>query len=133
MENDSRKPRDLSKNRHIDSLKKGQLTLSGYDEKEREDDVTLDDDVDAVRTSVSQNRVTAALCTEELFLSTHYIQLFSTYQTGKGRKWNTQIDASWIHLAIHVIQQGLQSIQIFIQLFCRGCLRKIFDSVMSYM
>jgi hypothetical protein len=42
------------------------------------DDVAGDDDDDAVRTSVSQNRVPAKLCTEELFLRT-----LSTYQPGK--------------------------------------------------
>ncbi len=36
------------------------------------DDVTVDDDR-AVETSVSQNRVTATLGTEELFLRTQYI------------------------------------------------------------
>jgi hypothetical protein len=34
------------------------------------DDVADDEDADAVRTSVSQDRVTVTLCTEELFLST---------------------------------------------------------------
>ncbi len=38
------------------------------------DDVAVEDnDDDAVRTSVSQNRETATLCTEELFIRTQYI------------------------------------------------------------
>jgi hypothetical protein len=36
-----------------------------------------DDDDDEVRTSVSQNRGTATLCTKEFFLSTRYIWLIS--------------------------------------------------------
>jgi hypothetical protein len=62
------------KNWHSDSLKNAQLTLS-QGKKEKGDEVADDeddDDDDAVRTSVSQNRVTATLCTEELFLSTQY-------------------------------------------------------------
>jgi hypothetical protein len=66
LENNSRKPRDLVKNRHNDSLICGQLTLSQGKLMKRSD-VAADDD-DAVRTSVSQDRVTATLCTEELFL-----------------------------------------------------------------
>jgi hypothetical protein len=45
LENNSRKPRDLTKNRHIDSLKKDQLTLSRGMVKRR-DDVAVDDDDD---------------------------------------------------------------------------------------
>jgi hypothetical protein len=37
------------------------------------DEVADDEDDDAVRTSVSQDRVTATLCTEELFLITQYM------------------------------------------------------------
>jgi hypothetical protein len=40
--------------------------------KKKGDDVAVDDD-DAVRTSVSQNQMTATLCTKELFLSIQYI------------------------------------------------------------
>ncbi len=36
------------------------------------DDVAADDVDDVVRTSVSQNRLTATLCIEELFLRTWY-------------------------------------------------------------
>jgi hypothetical protein len=40
------------------------------------DDVVVGhNDDDVLRTSVSQNRVTVTLCTEELFLRTHYIYL----------------------------------------------------------
>jgi hypothetical protein len=71
LENNSRKPMDPTKNRHRESLKKGQFTLSQGKMKKRDDDV--DDDDDVVRTIVSQDIVTATLCTEELFLRTHYI------------------------------------------------------------
>ncbi len=67
LENNSKKPRDLTNNRHNDSLKKSHLTLSQGMMK-KGDDVAVDDDDDVVRTSVSQNRVAATLCTEELFL-----------------------------------------------------------------
>jgi hypothetical protein len=71
--NNSRKPRDLAKNWHSDSLKKSQLTLS--QRKSKKGDVVVvadddDDDDDEVRTSVSLNPVTVPLCTEELFLRT---------------------------------------------------------------
>jgi hypothetical protein len=48
------------------------------------DDVAVDGD-DVVRTSVTQTRVTATLCTREYFsgLSIHTVAL-STYQTGKN-------------------------------------------------
>ncbi len=46
-----------------------QLTLF-QGKKKKGDEV---DDDDAVRTSVSQDRVTATLCTKKLFLSTQYI------------------------------------------------------------
>ncbi len=52
--NNSRMPRDLTKNRHSDSLKMGQLTLyQGMVKKEEV--VVVDDYDDAVRTSVSKN------------------------------------------------------------------------------
>ncbi len=72
LENNSRKPRDLTKNRYSDSLKKGHLTLS-QGKMKKGDDVADDNDDDALKTSVSQDRVTVALCTEELFLRTQYI------------------------------------------------------------
>jgi hypothetical protein len=56
----SRKPRDLVENRHGDSLKKGQLTLSQGKEK-KGDDVADDENDDAVRTSESQDQVTATV------------------------------------------------------------------------
>ncbi len=49
-----------------DSLKKVQLTLS-QGKKKKGDEVADYKDNDAVRISVSQDRVTATLCTEELF------------------------------------------------------------------
>jgi hypothetical protein len=48
------KPRDLTKNRHSTSLKKGQLTLS-QGKMKKGDDVAVDDNDDAVRTNVSQD------------------------------------------------------------------------------
>ncbi len=52
LENNSRKPRDLTKNRHSDSLKKSQLTLSQGMMK-KSDVVAVADDFDdnEVRTS----------------------------------------------------------------------------------
>jgi hypothetical protein len=47
------------------------------------DDVAEDDNDDVVRTSVSKDRATATLYTEELFLSTQYLQYtvaLSAYQ-----------------------------------------------------
>jgi hypothetical protein len=54
LKNNYKKPRGLTKNRHNDSLKKGQLYLS-QDMVKKEDDVSVDGDDDAVRISVSQN------------------------------------------------------------------------------
>jgi hypothetical protein len=49
LENKPRKPRDLTKNRHSDSLKRFNLKMK------KEDDVAVDDDDDNVtRTRVSQ-------------------------------------------------------------------------------
>jgi hypothetical protein len=47
------------------------------------DDVVFDDD-DLVRTSVSQNRVTVTMCTEESFLRTQYILLSPHIRVGKN-------------------------------------------------
>jgi hypothetical protein len=69
LENSRRKPSDLLKNRHSDSLEKSQLTLSQGMMKKGDGIVDVDDD-DEVRTSASQNHVTATLCTEEIFLRT---------------------------------------------------------------
>jgi hypothetical protein len=61
LENNSRKPRNLTKNRLSDSLKKGQLPLY-HGMVKKGDDVAVDDDDDAVvRTSSSQNRMTTTL------------------------------------------------------------------------
>jgi hypothetical protein len=49
----SRKPRGLTKNRHSDSLKKGHLSLSQGKVK-KGDNVAVDDDDYAVRTSVTK-------------------------------------------------------------------------------
>ncbi len=69
LKNNSRKPRDLVRNMHSDSLKEGQLTLS-QDKMKKGDDVVDDEDDDTVITSVSQDQVTATLWTEELHLRT---------------------------------------------------------------
>ncbi len=70
LENNSRKSRGLTKKRHSDSLKKGNTLTQG--KMKKEDDVA-DNKYDAVRTSVSQDRVTVTLCTEELFPRTRYM------------------------------------------------------------
>jgi hypothetical protein len=59
-------------NWHSDSLKKVQLTLSQG--RKKKENIVADDeyDGDAVRSSVSQERVTATPCAEELFLSIQY-------------------------------------------------------------
>ncbi len=48
------------------------LTIS-QSKKKKEDEVDDENDDDVVRTSVSQDRVTAPLCTVELFPYTQYI------------------------------------------------------------
>jgi hypothetical protein len=76
---------EQAEGRHSDSLKMSQFTLS-QGKMKKGDDVTGDEDDDAVRTSVSQDQVTATLCTEELFLRTRYyiaIYTLSTHQTGQ--------------------------------------------------
>ncbi len=76
LENNSTKPRGLVRKWNSDSLKQVQLTLSQGKKKkgdEVDDEVDDEDDVDVVRTSVSQDRVKVTLCTEELFLVTQYI------------------------------------------------------------
>jgi hypothetical protein len=98
LENISRKPRDLTKNRHSDSLKKGELTLSQGMIK-KGDDVKVDDSHNAVRTSVLQNRVTATLCTKELFLQTQYILLPSHIRQvkcgGEGGNGQSTLHSNW--------------------------------------
>ncbi len=54
------------------SLKKVQLNLF-QGEKKKGDEVADDKDDDVVRTTATQDRVTATLGTEESFLSTQYI------------------------------------------------------------
>jgi hypothetical protein len=71
LENNSRKPRDLVKNRRADSLKKWSNFFLGI--KKKEYDVADDKDEVDVITRVSLDRVTATLCTEKLFLRTQYI------------------------------------------------------------
>jgi hypothetical protein len=56
LENNSRKPMDLVKNRHSDSLINGQLTLS-QGKMKKGDDVADDDDDDAVGTIVCVTRL----------------------------------------------------------------------------
>jgi hypothetical protein len=61
-ENDSKKPRDLLKNRHSGSLNKSHLTLSQGMLKKG--NVNSDaDDYDEVRTSASQNHATVTWST----------------------------------------------------------------------
>jgi hypothetical protein len=82
LENDSGRPRDLSKNRHSDSLKRVNLLfLRGV-----EDVVDVADADDEVRTSTSQYCVRATLCTEEFFFKSQfkYVTLPSYQQIGVG-------------------------------------------------
>jgi hypothetical protein len=72
LENKSSKPSNQTKNRHHGSVGKSQLTLS-QDMLKKGDVIVVADDDYEVRTSVSQNRVTATLCTEELLLRTQYM------------------------------------------------------------
>jgi hypothetical protein len=65
---------DLLKNRHIDSQKKSQLSLSQG--RLKKGDVYDDaDDDDEVRTSALQKRATASLSTEEFFSRIQYLSL----------------------------------------------------------
>ncbi len=73
LENNSRKPMDLFRKLAKGRPKKVQLTLSQHKKKKGDEAADKEDDDDAVRTSASQDRVTVALCTEKLFLSTQYI------------------------------------------------------------
>jgi urease accessory protein UreE len=61
LENNSRKPRDLTLKRHSNGLKKSQLSLSQGILKKGDVVVIADDDDIKVRTSVSQNCVKATL------------------------------------------------------------------------
>jgi hypothetical protein len=61
----------------------GQLTLSRGTIK-KGDDVADDDDNDAVRTSVSQDQVTATLCTKEIVPHDSVYIALITYQTDKN-------------------------------------------------
>jgi hypothetical protein len=70
-ENDSKKSRDLLKNRQSGSLKKSHLTLSQGMLKKGNVNGDADDN-DEVRTSASQNHATATQSTEEFFLRTQY-------------------------------------------------------------
>ncbi len=65
-------------NRHGDSLKRGQVTLS-QGKMKKGDNVIDNEDDDVVKTSASQDQVTTTLCTEVLFLSTQYIQYSSLH------------------------------------------------------
>ncbi len=64
--------RGLGHDWHSDGPRKVQLTFS-RGKKKKGDKVKDEDDDDVVRTSVSQDRVTVTLCTEELFLCTQYM------------------------------------------------------------
>ncbi len=69
MENNSR---DLLKNRHNDSLKKSQHTLSQGMMKNGDVIIDANDGVEE-RISASQNHATALLCTEEFFFMSQCI------------------------------------------------------------
>jgi hypothetical protein len=71
FENNSRKLRDLTENRHSNSLKRGQRSLCQGKVKKGDD--VADDEDDVVSTNVSLDRVTVTLCNEELFPRIQYI------------------------------------------------------------
>jgi hypothetical protein len=58
---------------HNDSLKKVPLTLSQGKKKKGDEVADEEDDDNAVRTSVSRNRLTGVMCTKELFTRNQYI------------------------------------------------------------
>ncbi len=103
LDSNSRKPRDLVKIRHSDSLKKGLLTLS-HSKVKKGDDVADDEDDDAdddsVRTSVSKDRATVTLCTGELFFRTKDSSLIRHVKRGWGEDTDSQDDTfsgpSWV-------------------------------------
>ncbi len=64
--------RNLTKNRHSDSLKKSRLTLSQGMMKKGDVIVVADDDDDEVK-PMCHEMVDSTLCSEELFLRTQYI------------------------------------------------------------
>ncbi len=74
FENNSRMPRDQVKKWHSNSLKKFNLLFLRV-RRRKGDKIADDEDDDAVKTSVSQDRVTAVLCAKELFLSTQYTSI----------------------------------------------------------
>jgi hypothetical protein len=58
----------------VKALNSSTYSFSVCSKKKKGDQIADDeDDNDAVRTSASQDRVTATLCTEELFLIIQYI------------------------------------------------------------
>jgi hypothetical protein len=73
-----------------------QSTYSSQGKKKKGDAVADDDNDDnAVRTSVSQDRVTVTLCTKELFLSTQYtvyssLHISENKSVGKGKDTDGQ-------------------------------------------
>jgi hypothetical protein len=109
LKNNSRKPRDLVR-------KTVQLSPS-QGKKKKGDDVAIDEDDDAVRTSVSQDQVIAPLCTKELFLCSVFTAL-PTYQKLNhegGEDLDSQYDTfsrpSWVsHFPAgpHYSLQGFQ-------------------------
>jgi hypothetical protein len=75
-------------NCHSDSLKKVQLTLSQSKKKKRDEVVDDKDDDDVVRTSVSQDQVTATHCVLRKCssaLSIYSSSRISDGQPGKGK------------------------------------------------
>ncbi len=80
LENNSRKLRDLLKNRHSDSLKRVIQVMM----KKRDVAVVADDGDDKVWTSASWNHATATLCTEEFFLRTQFICISLPLYQQKG-------------------------------------------------
>jgi hypothetical protein len=86
LEDNSGKPRGLTKNRHSDSLKKGKLTQGMV----KKGDVAVDDDDGAVRTRVYQTKVTVDWVLRNsssgIGLQSS-IHIANRQKWGGGRKW----------------------------------------------
>jgi hypothetical protein len=86
LENNPRKPRNLVRN-SSSVLKRVNLRTLSQGKIKKGDDVADDKGDDAVRTSVSQDRVTVTLCIEEVFLRTPYIWLSPHIGQVKFGQW----------------------------------------------
>ncbi len=115
LKNNSIKPREL--------VRKKVLLSPSQGKKKKGDDVAIDEDDDAIRTSVSQDQVIAPLCTKELFLCSVFTAL-PTYQKLNhegGRIWTvntihsagpagfptSQLDLTTVYKVSNTVRPGL--------------------------